>query len=371
MNSHGPPSSLGSGMALPERHIALALDVAEATWDASAWLVRWLARRCRRHGTAPSSPPAFRAAVEGSRAGLPTARSYAPSTARRYGQIAARFAAWDERHCPDGATAPDFGRFLEAAAEAADRVAATSAGGRRDPRHLALLRTTVCALRATIDRSMGLDLTAAVRLPPRPRPVPAADPGTVAVLRHAARSVRERLLIMLSCDLGLRPGQMAGLRWGDVCLRRGLLLVSGRRGRLEVGIPACCRALLAACGRGRAPGDFLFPSPQGGTGASATVRTLENALRRLAGRAGLAGTTFASLRKACPTSRPSTPRHGTPSERPARPTGNAPKPSADCGDLSACIVTPPQLPPAQDPADGTPTAALVPQANASRAPPPA
>lgn len=371
MDSLGPPGSLGSGMALPERHVKLAIDVAEATWDVSARLVRWLARRCRRHGTAPLRPAALGVTPDGSPAGMPTARSYAPSTARRYGQIAARFAAWDERHCPDGAAAPDFGGFLEAAAEAADRVAATSAGGRRDPRHLALLRTTICALRATIDRSTGLDLATAVCLPPRPRPVPAADPGTVAALRHAARSVRERLLILLSCDLGLRPGQMAGLRWGDVCLRRGLLFVSGRRGRLEVGIPAGCRARLAACGRGRAPGDFLFPSPQGGTGASATVRTLENALRRLAGRAGLAGTTFANLRKACPASRSSTPRRGTPSERPARPTGNVPRPSADCGDLSACIVPPPPLPPARDPADRTAAAALVPQVGASRAPPPA
>ena len=231
--------------------------------------------------------------------GQPTQQPYAPSTVRRYSEITTRFLAWCKSRDRSGSTAPDLAGFLAALAEPASPGMASPQGGRCDPRHLALRRTTICALRASLDRPIGLELTTAVRLPPRAPPVPAAEADTVAALRRAAGDMRERLLVILACDLGLRPGQMVARRWEDVSLPESRVYVDGPKGRLAVAIPASRHAVIQACARGHAPGSFLFPSPRRGDCTAATVRTLQNALRRLAKRAGVAsGTTFTSLRKA-------------------------------------------------------------------------
>ena len=287
-------------MGRPGRHATLAFNAALAAWDASASALRWVARQCRRPAAAGPSEVAVGTAGVGFPEGLPPSH-YAPSTVCRYGEITARFRAWCESCGVRGCTASDFAGFLAALTDSANHCVASPHGGRHDPRHLGLLRTTICAVRAGLDRPLGLELTAAVRLPPRAQPVPAAPADTVAALRRAALDVRERLLVMLACDLGLRPGQMVALRWGDVSLPRGRLYVDGPKGRLAVAIPSPCRSGLHACARGRAPGDLLLPSPQRGEHGAVTVRTLQNALRRLARRAGVTnGATFASLRKVCP-----------------------------------------------------------------------
>ena len=300
MNPHGSADSLGSGMGRPARHAALAFDAALAAWDASAAAVRWVARQCRRPAAGGPSGVTVSAAEAAAPGGLPQQRCYAPSTVRRYRQITARFLAWCDSQGTGGGAALDFAGFLATLSAPAGRSLAGPHGGRRDPRHLALLRTTICAVRANLDQASGLGLTAAIRLPPRAPPVPAATAATVAALRRAAGDVRERLLVMLACDLGLRPGQMAALRWGDVSLPRSQVCLNGRKGGLTVAIPASCRAGIEACRQGHAPGDFLFPSPRRGDCAAATVRTLQNVLRRLAERAGVApASTFTRLRKAC------------------------------------------------------------------------
>ncbi len=300
MNPCGPADSLGSGMGRPARHAALAFAAALAAWDASAAAVRWVARQCRRPAAGGRSGVAVRTAEAAPPDALPQGYCYAPSTMRRYRQITARFRAWCDSQGAGGGAAPDFAGFLATLTAPAGRSLVGPHGGRRDPRHLGLLRTTICAVRATLDQPPGPGLTAAIRLPPRSPPVPAAEAESVAALRRAARDVRERLLVMLACDLGLRPGQMAALRWSDVSLAQSQVCLNGRKGGLTVAIPASCRAGLEACSRGHAPGDFLFPSPRRGHSTAATVRTLQNVLRRLAERAGLApGTTLTSLRKAC------------------------------------------------------------------------
>ena len=296
----GPSSSLGSGMGRPERHARLAFDAALAAWDASARLFGWVKRRCRPTAAGLPSGAEIGTATPGPRKGLPAERQYAASTVRRYRQIAARFVAWRESLGPRRGAEPDLAAFLAAVVGDTDSTATRPAYGRRDPRHRGLLRTTIYAVRAIVDRPLGRELTAAVCLPPRPEPVPAADPDTVTALRGAVRDARERLLVMLSCDLGLRPGQMVGLRWRDVCLRQDRVHLGARTGRLAVAMPASCQTAMAACARGHEPAAFLFPSPQHAGRKAATVRTLQNALRRLAQRAGVnSAPTFVSLRKAC------------------------------------------------------------------------
>jgi hypothetical protein len=300
MNTHGPSSSLGSGLGRAERNAALALDAAVAAWDASVRLVGWVARGGRLPGAnvlPPYGPPG---AMPADSPGEPsTGRRYAPSTVLRYRQVAALFAAWDRRNDSDGCTPSGFGRFLAGVAAGAGHGRGVRAGGRQDPRHLALLRTTICAVRATIDRPMGLELTASLRLPPRAQPGPASDPSTVAALRRAVRDRREKLLVILSCDMGLRPGRMAELRWGEMSLDQGRACLRGRAGASDIAIPAPCVPILTECAQGHALEDFLFPSPQCGEGMPTTVRTLQNALRRLVARAGAAPeTSFSSLRKA-------------------------------------------------------------------------
>jgi integrase len=322
MSNLGPSMSLGSGMGRPERHAALAFNAALATWDASASLVRWVARHWGGQAGGRQPGAAVGAAATATPRGEPLPRLYAASTTLRYRQIAARFAAWNSTAGRHAAATPDALGFLTAIAATAPGTGASS--GRGDPRHLALRRTTICALRATVDRPLGLDVTAGIPLPPRPRAVLAAGPGAVAALRAAVQSPRERLLVLLACDLGLRPGEMVALRWSDVRLRQSLLYVRVRGSRLATPIPASCLAVLAACAYSHSPGDFLFPSAPCGALQPVTTRTLQNALQRLVARAGLTpGTTFTSLRKACVWTRPSKPSRGVPIQDTARPTASA------------------------------------------------
>jgi integrase len=348
--------TLGSGMGRAERHAALAFNTALATWDASASLVRWLARHCGWRAGGRQPGVAAGAAETASPHGQPSPRWYAASTVLRYRQITARFTAWNCAAGRHGAAAADIAGFLTAIAATDRRPGAP--GDRGDPQHLALRRTTLCALRATVDRPLGLAVTAGITLPPRPRAVPAADPGTVTALRAAVQSPRERLLVLLACDLGLRPGQMAALRWSDVRLRQSLLYVKVRASRLAIPIPASCRAALEACARDYTPGDFLFPSSHCGARRPVTTRTLQNVLRRLLARAGLApGTTFTCLRKACVTTPPSRPRRGVPLEDKACPTAAAQRlPDGVC----------PAAPPLQEPLPAVGCAPPAPHASTPR-----
>jgi integrase len=377
MNNRGPSMSLGSGMGRAERHAALAFSTALATWDASASLVRWVARHCGWRAGARQPGAAVGAAATAPPRGQPLPQLYAASTALRYRQITARFTAWNSASGRHADATRDIVGFLAAIA-ATDRGTGASSV-RCDPRHLALRRTTICALRATVDRPLGLDMTAGIPLPPRPRAVLAADPGTVAALRAAVQSPRERLLVLLACDLGLRPGQMVALRWSDVCLRQSLLYVNARGRRLATPIPASSRTALGTCARNDTPSDLLFPASHCGALRPVTTRTLQNVLRRLLARAGLApGTTFTSLRKACVGTLPPGARRGVPLEDKAHPTASAQCPPG-AGDparrrLGKCSASRTLTPPGSPSPSGPPPQELhpaggsMPAASPGRAP---
>ncbi len=302
MNTPLPSLSAGSGVGRAHQYNLLLLDLAIAAWGASAGAFRWVMRHShwRRGEGYPGDVP--RATPAAPQRPAPSIRHYAPSTVRRYGQIARRFVAWQSRHLANAPGSPGFACFLSEIASTAGTGCGVLRGRSRcDPRHLALLRTSICAVRATIDKPMGLGLTTGVRLPPRGAPVSAASPAIVAALRVAVRDPRERLLVILACDLGLRPGQMVKLRWCDIAVARGLVHTGGTRGRLDVAIPTACHGGLVACAHGHTPDDFVFALPLSNAAARPlTVRTLQNVLGRLVRRAGVgSGITFTCLRKAC------------------------------------------------------------------------
>jgi site-specific recombinase XerC len=276
----------------------LVLAIGVAAWDASARLSTWVVGHCR--GGNPQRTARARAGAGVRRvAGVcPAEIPYAPSTLRRYREITVRFAAWAAgRGSADGCQ-PDCAEFFAEMLRPGSGNGVLSARGQRDPQHLALRRTTICALRAAVDRTPGTDPTAGLRLPARPPPVAAATAQAVAALRGHARREGERLLLILACDVGLRPGQIIALRWRDVCLRARRVRVAKRRGTRDVPIPVGSMPTLARLTRCHGPEDFLIPSARRGLRYPTTVRTLQNVLRRLVQRSGAPpDTTFTRLRK--------------------------------------------------------------------------
>jgi|GEM_PF-2537845 len=279
----------GDTLSRSERYARLLCDGVEAACCGSIALVRWVANRRRRKAAAGALPSV---AVSVSHTGAsPHSDDYADSTATRYLQVAHRFAQWVAIHGYGSLGPATLTRFL---AEATGQ----ATGSNRDPAHRGLGRTTLYALRATVDAAG--ELTAGLRPPPHPPPVAPPRRRTVAALWRAARDSRERLLVVLCHGVGLRPGQMAPLHWCDLDLRQRKVRYAGHRGQREAAIPRrWLRALVDARGD-LAEGDHVFPpTVKDGIARSVSVRTLQSALSRLAQRAGApAGTTFESLRRA-------------------------------------------------------------------------
>jgi len=289
----------GDCLARAQQAVGFAGGVLEAVGEASAGAVRWLAGKVRGgHGARearPWWPEELRGAVLEEE--LRRKRRYASSTLRRYGQIVERFTRWYEGQEAPGEDAGMVARFL---AETSGGIPGPGRGGRRDPRHLGLGRTTLSCIHSTVDWLSGRALAAGTRLPPRPRRWEPVAAETVARLEQAAGAAgRERLLLVLCVWVGLRVGQMAGLRRRD--LGRGCREVwyLGRRGRRQKAVvPPGCRRVLARCVRGCGPGDWLFPSAAGDGAGPVSVRALQRRLAALVQRAGApAGTTFEAWRR--------------------------------------------------------------------------
>ena len=168
MDSFPSSDSLGSGMGTAASYGRLLCEIGAAAWKASARLSRWAAGARTAPGPQRGAAPA---------SAVP---AYAPSTLRRYGQIAVRYDAWATKREREGGPAPDCAGFLEETADSGADAVVRRGHGRWDARHLALRRTTICALRAMAADRQGPDPTAGLRLPPRPPPMAAAAPGTGA-----------------------------------------------------------------------------------------------------------------------------------------------------------------------------------------------
>jgi integrase len=199
-------------------------------------------------------------------------RSYSPASEKQRRSILSRFEA-------------DAGPVGDVDAEAVIDWWATTAhlapASRRA--HLQAVRG-YCQWAAT----MGLradDPTRAVRAPTLPRTAPKVlTAAQVARLRSAPMSRRERLMVGLMLDLGLRVGEVARLRGEDVA--DGLVTIHGKGGRVDrLPMPAHLAALMPTSGR-------VVDCPP----ARLSTRTA-----RLLERCGVAGHTAHSLRRTAAT----------------------------------------------------------------------
>lgn len=96
-------------------------------------------------------------------------------------------------------------------------------------------------VRWCIDRGhLTRDFTIGVRLPrPVPGPVRALPGVAVTAVVRACPDARARLIVLLMAGMGLRAGEVAGIRFDDLDLERGELAVRGKggRGRITRAVP--------------------------------------------------------------------------------------------------------------------------------------
>jgi len=108
--------------------------------------------------------------------------------------------------------------------------------------------------------------------------------------RGTADGARDYAILLGLLDTGLRAAEFVGLRVGDVDMRTGLITVvgKGRKQRVvRLGARARGALLRYLAGRGdAAPGEPLWA--RAGDGRGLTVNGLQNVLRRLGVRAGVA-----------------------------------------------------------------------------------
>jgi site-specific recombinase XerD len=79
------------------------------------------------------------------------------------------------------------------------------------------------------------DVTAGIPIPRLPKRIPRALPAeAVARILAVAPDARGRLVVLLMAQMGLRVGEVAAIRVGDVDDRRRVLAVRGKGGRGEV-----------------------------------------------------------------------------------------------------------------------------------------
>lgn len=155
-----------------------------------------------------------------------------------------------------------------------------------ESRSNAVLRVTLCAIRAVFDRILGWGITEGIRHVPPPAPRPAATPSQVAQLQACAGSGQAGQVVDVLYELGLLPceARLLGWRAGD----------AGTEGSgTEERQPRFRAASGDGDGRereyrvqpGEIPGTvWLFPSP--GRSTALSTRTLQRRVRALGLRCG-------------------------------------------------------------------------------------
>lgn len=144
-----------------------------------------------------------------------------------------------------------------------------------------IVALTLSALRTCFDKLCGADITLGLVTPRRPKrlPVVLTEPEIVRVLK-GARSIRDKLLLGLMYSTGVRVSEVVRLRWQDLDLERGTLLVAdgkGRRAR-QVVLPKSLDELLRRLAATSMSEDFLFPASEGVRHIS--IRTTQRAMER-------------------------------------------------------------------------------------------
>jgi len=145
------------------------------------------------------------------------------------------------------------------------------------------LAANICVLRTAFDKLGGRALTARIRTPKRGRRLgDILAPAEANQMIHAARTVRDRLLITLMYGCGLKTGETCRLRWRDIDTEQRELNIRfhGDTQTRTIRIPDALLPVLDAGIRQCEPNAFVFPGAKPDT--HLTARTVERIVRRAA-----------------------------------------------------------------------------------------
>jgi integrase len=195
---------------------------------------------------------------------------YRTSTLRVYRHVLRSFASHLDQP-PAKATSQDVRRFLT-------RVSSRSASW---------LTVNISALRAVFDKVGGFAITTEFRTPKRPDRLPEVlSSSEVERLFRSSHTIRDRLILGLLTDCGLKTGELIALRWGDVGSDGATVhVVSAANVPHDIPVPAPWSGLLAA-GKSTFPTDaYVIPGRR--PDKPCRGRTIERIVCCAAGRADL------------------------------------------------------------------------------------
>ena len=208
-----------------------------------------------------------------------------PKTLNHYRYTAGGFVAWLEaRHigAPEQIVSAQVRAYL---ADVAGR-------GVRDTTLHAHARGVKTFLRFLLNEKYASDADLAKIAMPRldRRALPCLDADGLRALAAACEHPRDRALVLVMVDSGLRLSEVAALRWGDVDMKAGLVKVQrGKGGKARaVVVGATTRRALVAYRRALAAvkdGDPLWLNLR--TGEPLRPRGITMLLRRLSAKAGV------------------------------------------------------------------------------------
>ena len=225
-------------------------------------------------------------------------RGYCESTIHTYTRIIGELMLWLDKHDPGRLNPAKLEAFFAHLVRNPESVPELGKDRGEPVDGRALKYVAFHAVRTVLDRCFDMGLTWTMTPPPRPDHIAPASAETVRALYLAAKTDRERLLLVLVNGLGLMPYQAASLRWDafDTFLQRVTVTCGGEqpKGTRTVQIVGGYRKLLSECRaraltaakEGDSPGAglYVFPSRRKGEVNAVTVRTLQNVLARMTRR---------------------------------------------------------------------------------------
>jgi len=138
--------------------------------------------------------------------------------------------------------------------------------------------------------------TLGVKLPKfdnrRGRVIDAEEYKRLLVAVNSRKAPHLRPILMLAYETGMRTGEILGLRWADVDLKRHFLRLPKTKNGDARDVPLSDAAERALRERGRGDSTFVFPA----RGTHGHLTTINHPFRRLAARAGIEGVRFHDLR---------------------------------------------------------------------------
>jgi integrase len=139
----------------------------------------------------------------------------------------------------------------------------------------------ISVLRTCFDKLGGLSVTERLRTPKHPRRIPElVKPEQAHGMIECAPSLRDRLLLSLLHECGLKVGEVRGLKWGDMDVTAGRMRVvfSGGTEERWLEIPPATLLLVQAGVAACSPEAYVFAGSSAGSAISR--RQIERIVKR-------------------------------------------------------------------------------------------